>query len=82
MPLFLLLLLVAVMLYLWLSRCGTTLSRACRWRLDRSGGPEHHRCAACGAETDGRPRRCLRAQAPGLTGPAGAAKDGGTEERR
>ena len=60
MPLLLLILLAAVVVYLWLARRGSTLTRACRWRLDRAGGPEHYRCAACGAETDGRPRHCLR----------------------
>ncbi len=60
MPALLVLLLVAVILYLWLVRRGTTLTRACRWRLDRGGGPEHYRCSACGAETDGTPRQCLR----------------------
>lgn len=55
--------LAAVFLYLWISRRGSTLTRACRWRLDRSVGPDHWRCAACGAEVDGRePRDCLRQQ--------------------
>jgi len=61
MPLLLVILLAAVVLYLWIARRGSTLTRACRWRLDRTGGPDHYRCAACGAETDGRPRHCLRA---------------------
>jgi hypothetical protein len=65
MPLLLLALLVSVVLYLWLMRRGTTLTRACRWRLDRAGGPDHYRCAACGAETDGRPRHCLRPRPEG-----------------
>lgn len=60
MPLLLIILLVSVVLYLWLARRGSTLTRACRWRLDRAGGAGHYRCAACGAETDGRPRHCLR----------------------
>ena len=60
MPALLLLLLVAVVLYLWLVRRGTTLTRACRWRLDRTAGPDRYRCAYCGAETDGTPRHCLR----------------------
>lgn len=60
MPLLLLVLLAGVLLYLWLARRGTTLTRACRWRLDRTRGPEHYRCAACGAEAEGRPRDCLR----------------------
>lgn len=62
MPLVLLILLASVVVYLWLARRGSTVTRACRWRLDRSGGPEHYRCPACGAETDGRPRHCLRAR--------------------
>ena len=60
MPLLLIVLLISVVLYLWLARRRTTLTRACRWRLDRSGGPDHYRCAACGAEKDGQPRDCLR----------------------
>jgi hypothetical protein len=64
MPILLLLLLLGVLLYLWLSRRNSTLTRDCRWRLDRSGGEERYRCAACGAETvtaKGRqPRDCLR----------------------
>ncbi|MDP4033666.1 MAG: hypothetical protein Q8P60_12585 [Pseudorhodobacter sp.] len=64
MPLLLLFLGLAVLLYLWLSRRNSTLTRACRWRLDRSGGENHHRCAACGASCDmpngRRPRACLR----------------------
>jgi len=60
MPLLLLVLLVSVFLYLWLARRGTTLTRDCRWRRDLTGGADHYRCAACGAETDGRPRHCLR----------------------
>ncbi len=60
MPLLLLLLAVSVLLYLWLARRNTTLSRDCRWRLDRTHGPAHHRCAACGATAIGIPRQCLR----------------------
>ncbi|MDG1279801.1 MAG: hypothetical protein P8O10_00690 [Pseudorhodobacter sp.] len=64
MPLLLLLLLAAVLLYMWLSRRNSTLTRDCRWRLDRRGGEAHYRCAACGAEMDcapGKgPRDCLR----------------------
>lgn len=60
MPLFLLILLLSVFAYLWLMRRGSTLTRACRWREDRAAGPDHHRCAACGARTVGMPRQCLR----------------------
>ena len=60
MPLLLLLLLAGVLLYLWFARRGRTLTRACRWRQDRTLGPDHHRCAACGAVCEGEPRHCLR----------------------
>ena len=61
MPLLLLLLAVSVYLYLWLSRRNSTLTRNCRWRLDRSVAPDFWRCAACGATVRGRePRDCLR----------------------
>ena len=64
MPILLLALLVGVLLYMWLSRRNSTLTRACRWRLDRTGGEGHHVCAACGAVVDmppGKaPRDCLR----------------------
>jgi hypothetical protein len=68
MPIFLLLLLASVLLYMWLSRRNSTLTRNCRWRLDRRGAANHYRCAACGAETDcaaGKsPRDCLRQPTP------------------
>lgn len=60
MPLLLLILLLSVLLYLWLARRGTTLTRDCRWREDRATGPDQHLCAACGARTMGTPRHCLR----------------------
>jgi hypothetical protein len=60
MPVLLLILVILVFVYLWIVRRGTTLTRDCRWRLDRQGGPDRFRCAACGAECDGRPRHCLR----------------------
>jgi len=61
MPLLLLLLAVSVYLYLWLSRRKSTLTRNCRWRLDRREAPDFWRCAACGATARGRePRDCLR----------------------
>lgn len=64
MPLLFLLGLAAVFLYLWLSRRGSTLTRACMWREDRSAGVGHYRCAACGAECDTEggklPRHCAR----------------------
>jgi len=64
MPILLLILLVAVLSYMWFERRGSTLTRQCLWRLDRRGGPNHYRCAACGAECDlaprKKPRHCLR----------------------
>jgi len=64
MPLLLLLLLVGVLLYMWLSRRNSTLTRDCRWRLDRSAGTDHYACSACGKVMDcapGKtPRDCLR----------------------
>jgi hypothetical protein len=63
-PILLLILLAGVLAYLVWRWRTTTLTRACRWRLDRTGGPGHWRCAACGAETDlpdgGTPRDCLK----------------------
>ncbi|WP_284162616.1 hypothetical protein [Frigidibacter sp. SD6-1] len=59
MPLLLLILLLSVLLYLWLARRGTTLTRACRWRRDLGAGPDSYRCAACGATCQGEPRDCL-----------------------
>ena len=64
MALVLLLLLIGAFAFLWWRWRTTTLTRDCRWRLDRAGGPGHWRCAACGAETglqEGEaPKRCLR----------------------
>ena len=48
MPLLLLVLAVSVFLYLWLSRRNSTLTRNCRWRLDRRVAPDAWRCVACG----------------------------------
>jgi hypothetical protein len=63
-PVLLLVLLLGTLAWLWWRWRTTTLTRDCRWRLDRAAGPGHWRCAACGAETDlapGRePRDCLR----------------------
>lgn len=68
MPLLLLLLLAGVLLFAWASRRNSTLTRACRWRLDRARGAGHWRCAACGAECDlppgAEPRHCLRGGGP------------------
>jgi hypothetical protein len=65
MPLLLILGLAGVFLYLWLSRRNSTLTRTCLWRLDRTVGPGHFRCAACGATCDvapgKEPDKCLRA---------------------
>lgn len=61
MPILLLFLALSVFLYLWITRRKSTLTRACRWRLDRRVAPDAWRCAACGAETRGaEPRHCLR----------------------
>jgi hypothetical protein len=64
MPLLLLILLLGTLLYMWIARRNSTLSRHCRWRLDRTVGPNHYRCTACMAKTDttnGKPpRQCLR----------------------
>lgn len=64
MPILLLFLAVSVFLYLWLSRRNSTLTRSCRWRMDRATAPDAWRCAACGATAQGaEPRDCLREQA-------------------
>lgn len=62
MPVLLIILLVAVFAYAWAARRGSTLTRACRWRLDRGIGPQSYRCAACGAVVEGvrAPNQCLR----------------------
>ncbi|PLL12686.1 hypothetical protein C0V75_12280 [Tabrizicola sp. TH137] len=56
-------LLISVLLGMNLMRRGVTLTRECRWRLDRAaaGGPVW-RCAVCGATLGGAatPRHCLR----------------------
>lgn len=58
--------LIALALFtgLWVARRNSTLTRDCRWRPDRSRGPRHFRCLACGAECDidhgVEPRQCLR----------------------
>lgn len=61
------LLLLGVVLYLWVTRRNSTLTRLCRWRLDRRLGADSWHCAACGAVCTtmrGRaPRQCLRAGA-------------------
>ncbi|SEN79221.1 zinc finger domain-containing protein, LSD1 subclass [Pseudorhodobacter antarcticus] len=68
MPILLLILLLGTLLFMWLSRRNSTLTRACRWRLDRTGGATHYRCAACGATTETapgkQPRDCLRPPKP------------------
>lgn len=63
MPIVMILLGMAVFAYMWISRRGSTLTRACRWRLDRSVAPDFWHCAACGATLRGaEPRDCLRQQ--------------------
>lgn len=61
MPILLLILAVGVYLYLWHQWRTTTLTRDCRWRLDRSVAPDFWHCAVCKAEARGaEPRDCLR----------------------
>lgn len=62
MPILIPLLLIGVFAVLWFTRRGATLTRVCRWRLDRAAGPEVWRCAVCGAVTTSAraPRHCLR----------------------
>lgn len=56
-------LLISVLLGMYLMRRGVTLTRECRWRLDRAaaGGPVW-RCAVCGGQVRGEvtPRHCQR----------------------
>lgn len=56
-------LLICVLLGMYLMRRGVTLTRECRWRLDRSAdsGPVW-RCAVCGGLARGEvtPRHCQR----------------------
>lgn len=51
MPLLLLILLVAVLAFMWFERRRSGLTRACRWRQERSAG--QWRCAVCGAVAQG-----------------------------
>ncbi|MFN7222854.1 MAG: hypothetical protein ACK4MS_02405 [Paracoccaceae bacterium] len=62
MPLLLLILLVSVLLFMWISQRKSTLTRACRWRQERAAG--QWRCVACGAVSAGEavPTLCLRAK--------------------
>ncbi|MFN3280214.1 MAG: hypothetical protein ACK40I_00865 [Tabrizicola sp.] len=57
----LLVLAVGVYLFLWQQWRTTSLTRDCRWRLDRRVAPDFWRCAVCGAETRAtEPKDCLR----------------------
>ena len=60
MPILLLILLLAVLAYMWWERSTSGLTRACRWRQERAAG--QWRCAACGGVVAGTeaPRICLR----------------------
>lgn len=64
MPVFLLIGLIAFFVGAWLIRQRSTLTRYCRWRLDRSKGEGQWHCAYCGAECTlqkgKEPRHCLR----------------------
>ena len=63
MPILLILLGLSVFGYLWLARRNSTLTRDCRWRLDRATAPDAWRCVACGAVARGdQPRDCFRQQ--------------------
>lgn len=63
-PVLLIVLLVGVLAYMWVVRRGSSLTRMCRWRLDRTAGADAWRCAACGAvvtvAAGKRPKDCLR----------------------
>ncbi|NEX47455.1 hypothetical protein [Pseudotabrizicola algicola] len=63
MPLLLLILLLAVLGYMWITRRNSTLTRSCRWRQERSAG--QWRCVSCGAVKPGEaePRDCFRPRA-------------------
>ena len=53
MPLLLLLLLIGVLSYFWISRRGSTLTRECRWRVSSAGAEEtRFACSFCGAKTE------------------------------
>lgn len=62
MPVLILILLIGVVAYFVWRHYRTSLTRDCRWRLDRARGA--WRCAACGAELPetgkGAPRICLK----------------------
>lgn len=62
MPVLLLILLLGVLAYFVWRHRSTTLTRDCRWRLDRGAGI--WRCAACGGELPetggGAPRICVK----------------------
>ena len=60
MPLLLLVLLLSVLAYMWITRRNSTLTRVCMWRQERSAG--QWRCVACGAVVPGaqEPKDCLR----------------------
>lgn len=75
MAIFLLLGLIGFFIGAWFMRRKSTLTRLCRWRLDRAQGAGHYVCAACGAACDlavgQEPRDCLRK----LMAPEAAPKD-------
>ncbi|TXI04860.1 MAG: hypothetical protein E6Q73_02640 [Pseudorhodobacter sp.] len=60
MPVLLVILVIGVFAYAWFARRGSTLTRNCLWRQEKSAG--QWRCAACGAVQKGAyaPRDCLR----------------------
>lgn len=64
MPIFLFLGLIAFLVGAWFMRRRSTLTRWCRWRLDRRRGDGHFHCVTCGGVCDlppGRePRFCAR----------------------
>ncbi len=60
MPILVAALLIGVLAYFIWRRATTTLTRNCRWRLNRP--EECWRCAFCGAQSDGltEPKKCAR----------------------
>lgn len=64
MPVLVLVFGLVILVWFWIARRGSTLTRICRWRLDRRTGEGHWHCLACGTVCDlpkgQNPRHCLR----------------------
>lgn len=64
MPILLVLLVIVLVMVAW-QRRNSTLTRNCRWRLNRLDGDGCYTCVSCGAKmqtSDGKtPTRCLAA---------------------